>query len=262
MIGPRNVHPDELGDAQGTDLQDAMRVGNRLAESMDDLPMPAAEDFTDRVMAALADEPTPGTTGFLVPLRRMGLAGLPASVRQAWAAVGAGRPILGRGAALAYVLAAVIAGVSLTGAATLGAAGALGLLDPTPTESAPPPAPVPTPMPTAPEPTIAPPVPTPKLAIPTEAPTPSPTATDDEPEGSDDHGGNSGPGGGGDGGDDDSSGSGGNSGPGSSGSDDSGSDDSGSEDSGSDDSGSKDSGDDDSGSKDSGRDDSGIDGSG
>ena len=75
MIGPRNLHPDELGETEGMDLQDAMRVANRLVESMDDVPAYADLDFADRVMAALADEPTPGATGFLLPLRRRGLLG-------------------------------------------------------------------------------------------------------------------------------------------------------------------------------------------
>lgn len=226
MIGPRNLHPDELGEAEGMDLQDALRVGNRLVEAMDEVPMPVEEDFVDNVMAALADEPTPGTTGFLVPLRRGGiLGGFAQSFRQAWASVGAGRPIVARSAALAYVLAIAVAGISLTGAAALGTAGALGLFDPTPTES---PAP-PTPAPTVAPPTVAP-SPNTTAPEPTEAPSPSPTETDDETDGPDD--GNSGPGGGGDdksgSDDDDSSGPGGNSGPGSSGS---GSDDSGSDDS-------------------------------
>ena len=201
MIGPRNLHPDELGEAEGMDLQDALRVGNRLVEAMDEVPMPAGEDFVDNVMAALADEPTPGTTGFLVPLRRGGiLAGFAQSFRQAWASVGAGRPILGRSAALAYVLAVVVAGVSITGAAALGTAGALGLLNATPTEAPTPPTPVPTVAP----PTVAP-SPSPNAPEPTVAPSPSPTETDDETDGPDDD-------------DDDNSGPGGNSGPGSSGS--------------------------------------------
>ena len=222
MIGPRNVHPDELGEAEGMDVQDALRVGNRLVEAMDEVPMPTEQDFIDNVMAALADEPTPGTTGFLVPLRRRGiLGGFRQSFRQAWASVGAGRPMLGRSAALAYVLVVVVAGVSLTGAAALGTAGALGLFNATPIES---PTLPPPPAPTDAPPTVAP-SPSENAPEPTVAPMPSPTETDDETDGPDD---NSGPGGGDD---DDSSGPGGNSGPGSSGS---GSDGSGS---GSDDSG-------------------------
>ena len=234
MIGPRNLDPDELGEAEGMELQDALRVGNRLVEAMDEVPMPVDEEFVDNVMTALTDEPTPGTTGFLVPLRRVGiLGGFVQSFRQAWASVGAGRPIVARSAALAYVLVVAIAGISLTGAAALGTAGALGLLNASPTES---PAP-PTPAPTVAPPTIAP-SPNTTAPEPSEAPSPSPTETDDETDGPDDD--NSGPGGGGDddsgSGDDDSSGPGGNSGPGSSGS---GSDDSGrgSDDSGSDASG-------------------------
>ena len=204
MIGPRNVHPDELGEAEGMDVQDALRVGNRLIEAMDEVPMPTGEDFVDNVMTALADEPTPGTTGFLVPLRRRGiLGGFRQSFRQAWASLGAGRPIVGRSAALAYVLAIAVAGISLTGAAALGTAGALGVFNARPTES---PAP-PTPAPTVAPPTVAP-SPSTNAPEPSEGPTPSPTATNDDTEGPDD--GNSGPGGGGG----DNSGS-DNSGPGS-----------------------------------------------
>ena len=216
MIGPRSVHPDELGEAEGMDIQDALRVGNRLVEAMDEVPMPTDERFVDNVMAALADEPTPGSTGFLVPLRRRGiLSGFRQSFGQAWASAGAGRPLLGRTAALAYVLAVVVAGVSLTGAVALGTAGALGVFNATPTES-----PTPSPAPSAVPPTVAP-SPSENAPEPTVGPAPSPTETDDETDDPNDD--NSGPGGGGDddsgsGDDGDSSGPGGNSGPGSSGS--------------------------------------------
>jgi hypothetical protein len=216
MIGPRNLHPDELGEAEGMDVQDALRVGNRLVEAMDEAPMPTDEAFVDNVMAALADEPTPGTTGFLAPLSSRGIfGGFRDSFRQAWASVGAGRPIVGRSAALAYVLAVVVAGISLTGAAALGTAGALGLFNATPANS-----PTPPPPPTVAPPTVAP-SPSENAPEPTVGPRPSPTETDDETDEPNDD--NSGPGGGGD--DDsgprddgDRSGPGGNSGPGSSGS--------------------------------------------
>jgi hypothetical protein len=240
MIGPQHIHPDELGDAQGLEMHDALRASSALSEAMEDLPTSIREDFVDGVMAALADEPTPGTAGFLVPLRRRGIRGLGESLRQAWSSVGGGRPIPGRSAALAYVLVVAIAGASLGGALTLGAAGALGLLGPAPTDSPEPSTPDPSLPPPSVAPVTQPPSPSPNTDLPTAAPTPSPTETDDEPEGSDDNGGNSGPGGGDDG-DDDSSGSGEDSGPGSSGNDDSGSDDSGGDDSGSDDAGGRES---------------------
>lgn len=193
MIGPRVLSPAELGDIDARDLPDAIAAARRLESALDDTPVGPSDGFADRLMAVLADEPTPATTGFLVPLRRRGLiAGFGESVRQAWASLGAGRPAPARSAALAYVLVVAIAGVSLAGAATLGAASALNLLGPDPTESPQPTTPEPTPAPTVapPAPTIAP------STLPSEPPISGPTPTPSEtPDESDDHGGNSGPGG-------------------------------------------------------------------
>lgn len=216
---------DELGEPFGGEVAEALLAGRLLQAAIDettrDLPASAtgfdaateaSGGFGDRVMAALADEPTPAPTGFLLPLRRRGFVfGLWASFRQASVAMrGTGRPVLARAAALAYVLVLAVAGISLTGAA---GAGALGLLSAPATESPAPTVP-PTPAPSAEPslPTVAP-SPSPE-ATPSLTPTPSPSETPDE---SDDHG--SGP----EPSDDDSSGpgSGGgddNSGPGSSGS--------------------------------------------
>ena len=159
MIGPRAVTAAELGDIDARDLPDALAAARRLESALDDSPVRLSAGFADRLMTALADEPTPATTGFLVPLRRRGLiAGFGESVRQAWASLRTGRPALARSAALAYVLAVAIAGVSRAGAATLGAAGALNLLGPGPTDSPQPTVPAPSPAPTLapPAPTIAP----------------------------------------------------------------------------------------------------------
>jgi len=132
-----SFRPDEL-DGPGERLPQGDRAAalTTARELMGALPVggvqPTAE-FVDRVMAALAAEPAPRAGGFLAaPRSRPGLPGLLLSVRQAWtvATGGPGRPIGARGAALAYVLAVALVGVSLTGAAALGTAGVLRLLDP------------------------------------------------------------------------------------------------------------------------------------
>lgn len=208
MIEPR-LTMDELGDAFGNELADALEAGRWLQAAIEettrDLPAAATGfdaateargGFGDRVMAALADEPAPAPVGFLLPLRRRGVGGLWASFRQASVATrGAGRPILSRAAALAYVLVFAVATISLTGAASMGA---LGLLNPTATES--PPATLAPPSPPAsleeapPSPSVT---PEPTIVVPEPTPSGSPEDSED-PEASDDNGGNAGPGGGGD----------------------------------------------------------------
>ncbi len=191
---PGPFRPTELegADGQPGDAETA-RVWSTARELEAALPpetvVPSA-GFADLVMAAVAREPAPRPTGFLDALRgRPGLAGLIASVREAWSVVGArpGRPARARGYALAYVLAILVAGVSLTGVAAYGAAGALGLFDasPSPTPSVVPstsPSPEPTPTPTPPEITGS---PEPTDAFePTDASEPTETP---EPQGTDDH---------------------------------------------------------------------------
>lgn len=207
MSGPFRFGPDELGETEGSELDDALEAVGALEVAASDAPAMPGAAFSDRVMAALADEPSPAPTGFLIPLRHRGLlAGFRESVRQAWASLGAGRPAFARAAALAYVLVVVIAGTSIAGLATLGAAGALGLLGPH--ESVTP----------SPEPTVAPVfTPTPQTPAPSTNPSIEPLPSPTESEGPDDHGGGSGPepsddhggdSGSGDGSDDSSSGSG------------------------------------------------------
>lgn len=205
LRGSRPLGPDELGDGDDRELRDALAAGRTLEVSIDDVPMRVSEDFTSRVMAAVAREPVPGGVGFMTPLRRRGmLAGFGESVRQAWAAIGSrGLPAFARATALAYVLVVAIASVAVAGVATLGVGSALGLFGPT----------TQTPAPTTS------PAPSPDSALPTPGPQTAPVATEGpgesaepsgEPEASDDHGGTDEPG-------DDH---GGNSGPGSSGDDD------------------------------------------
>jgi len=198
---PRSFRPGELegadqraGDAE---LAASLAMARELEASRGGDAIAPSAGFTDRVMNAIALEPLPRPAGFLAALRaRPGLAGLTASVREAWAVVGAGPglPMRARGLALAYVFAVAVIGTSLTGVAAYGAAGVLGLLDgdasPTPsvqesTAPSTPPAPTRTP-----EPTVSP-SPTPE---PTESVEPTESSEPDgsnEPEESDDHGGES-----------------------------------------------------------------------
>jgi hypothetical protein len=220
MSGP--FRPAELDgldrEVPAGDLATAASTGRALDAALDGSAVLPSAGFSDRVMAALADEPTPRPASFLAAFgRRPGPGGFVASVRDAWRITrgAAGRPLAARGLALAYVLVIAIVGSSLVGLAGYGWAGALGLLDahpsPSPTITAPSPAPTPgetgEPAPSA-TPT---PSPTPEISgEPGESTQPEPsddhTATpstepvaspDDSVEPSDDHGGgSSGPGGG------------------------------------------------------------------
>jgi len=216
MTGPLRFDIDELGPTEGTELDEALEGIAALELVADDVPVRTGMAFSDRVMGALADEPLPGAAGFLFPLRRRGpFRGFTESVRQAWASIGTGRPAFARAAALAYVLVVAIAATSLVGAATFGAAGALGLLEPHQTTQ-PTPEPTVTP-PLTPEPSVESPEPS-MESEPSESPEavePSDDHGGGEPQASDDHGGNSGSGGGGGGGGDDGSGGSGGSGGGS-----------------------------------------------
>lgn len=185
---PATLHPDELsGDAvSAQELGGALEAARALETAAAAPPVRASADFTDRVMARLQAEPTPGAVGYLTPLRRFGLGGLIASLRQAWTVAARGSRSFGvRATALAYVLAVVLIGTSITGLAAYGTAGALGLLDgpnasPSPTLPLEPPGPVVEPSPTT-EPSPS----------PSTEPTPEPSATESvEPAASDDgHGG-------------------------------------------------------------------------
>ncbi|TAK02451.1 MAG: hypothetical protein EPO36_02160 [Chloroflexota bacterium] len=196
---PRSFRPGELDGADrrvdDAELAAASAMAHEIEASLPGDFLGPTAAFGDRVMAAIALEPAPRPAGFLTVLRaRPGLAGLVASVREAWAVVGGGpgRPIRARGLALAYVFAILVIGTSLTGAVGYGAAGALGFLDgdnqPTPTlpetvEPSPSLEPDGTPTP-SPSPTVTP-APTESIE-PSESPDPDEST---EPDASDDHGG-------------------------------------------------------------------------
>jgi hypothetical protein len=134
-----SFRPDELvgSDVEipGAERAAAYAAARELEQALSTEGIHPPAGFADRVMAAVALEPTPRATGFLAPLRaHRGLAGVVASVRAAWlVAIGGDegrRPARARGLAMAYVLAVTLIGVSLTGAAAFGTAGAIGLLTP------------------------------------------------------------------------------------------------------------------------------------
>jgi hypothetical protein len=181
VSGPPRFGVEELGPTEGTELDDALDAIAALDAVAGDATVRVGPAFTERVMAAVAGEPSPAPVGFMAPLRRRGiLAGFGESVRQAWASIGAGRPAFARATALAYVLVVVLAGTSLVGAATFGAAGALGLLGPHETA-------LPSPEPTLPPDSTPRPATEQRPSVePTESAEPGETET---PEPSDDHGG-------------------------------------------------------------------------
>jgi hypothetical protein len=180
-------HPDELGGpdagASSADLADATAAARKLETALSAEGIHPSPEFVTRVMESLASEPAPRPGGFLAGLlARPSLGAFLGSIRGAWAVAsgGAGRPMAARGMAMAYVLAVVLIGASLTGVAAIGTAGALGLLDdasPSFVEPSPSPSPSPSPIP-SPSPTLA---PTPSTPDPSGSPEPSESA---EPSGS------------------------------------------------------------------------------
>lgn len=132
-----SFRPDELVGAD-TKIPDGERAesyaaARELEQALSSEGVHPSAGFADRVMAAVAMEPAPRPTGFLAPLRaRHSLAGVVASVQAAWSVAtgGAGPPARARGVAMAYVLAVLLIGASLTGVAAFGTAGALHLITP------------------------------------------------------------------------------------------------------------------------------------
>jgi hypothetical protein len=190
--------PAELRDLDGPPIDEAeaaamLEVARDLEAFAATQVEPPSVGFEDRVMAAIASEPTPVVAaGFL--------AGLVLAFREAWrTAWSVDRPMSARGRSLAFVVLSMIL-VASTG--LVAAVGVSQLLDRDPTT-----APSPDPSLTVPTPSLAPPSgPTP-LASPTlspspgttpspsPSPTPRPTETE-EPgetaEATDDHGGGGG----------------------------------------------------------------------
>ncbi|MEK6719585.1 MAG: hypothetical protein AABZ33_02810 [Chloroflexota bacterium] len=183
MTSWQPFHDSELDDESagygaGSDRRNALEMGRELESAAVLDPIQPTPGFVDSVLAAIAQEPAPrAAIAIGTPLRESGIGGIVASVRAAFAMVslGAGRPIMARAAALAYLVAVGALGLTLGGGAVLGTAGALGLLD-----SPPPSSPIVLPSPSSsPEPSASP------TPAPSPSASPSPSGTvepSDSPE--------------------------------------------------------------------------------
>lgn len=162
-------HPDELGGPDAgvptSEQADATAAARELEAALSTEGIHPSREFVSRVMQSLESEPAPRAGGFLAGLlAHPNLGAFRGSLRGAWAVAsgGAGRTMAARGVAMAYVLAVVLIGASLTGAAAIATAGALGLLDndasPAIIEPSPSPSPSPTlaPTPSTPDPSTSP----------------------------------------------------------------------------------------------------------
>jgi hypothetical protein len=116
-LGGLDLPPDEVAAAG--------RVARQLESAADRGTVKPSPDFTDRVMAAVASEPTPAPiVAAGSALRHLSLVALVASVRDAVRVTfGRGFPAAARVQAVALVLVAAV----LAGSAGLATAGALGL---------------------------------------------------------------------------------------------------------------------------------------
>ena len=128
MTGPaRRFDPAELSDDPAGLAEAELVAASAMAR---DLEAIAERDtvptggFSDRVMGAIATEPTPQPTrvfGLALRTRRIGAAVV--AVGDAWRVTfGSGRPLAVRGQALALVLVVAVALLSLGGGAAVGAA--------------------------------------------------------------------------------------------------------------------------------------------
>jgi hypothetical protein len=181
----RRFDPGELLDDPSAG-QDAELLGTasvaRELEAIAERDATVSADFTDRVMGAIAAEPTPQPTlVFGLALRAGRIRDSVRAVGDAWrVAFGAGRPLAVRGQALALALVVLVGAVGLGGGAAIGAAGLLapdGTPEPSPSQVVPSPSPSPSVDPSP-------------SALPTETPeateTPEPTETAEPSETPDD----------------------------------------------------------------------------
>ena len=192
-FGPGELPPSEPGGDLATSLATGRELEGLAAERMAD----PGEEFTDRVMAAIATEPVPQPVHVAGRALRVGAPiALLGAFRDAWrVAFGQGYPARARAQGLALVLVAAVGVGALTTAGGAAVAGALGAFDgdrpsPAPTTE---PSPLPTTSPlqspsVSPSPTVSPtPSPDPtRSPAPTETPEPTDTDEPDETDEPDD----------------------------------------------------------------------------
>lgn len=176
---PDRFRPDELGEATSVGEQaEAMATARELEwlAATDDIAPSAG--FADRVMAAVAAEPSPRPmTAAASAARRGALLGVVAALGDLWrVAWTGGRPLAVRAPAIALVV-VLLAGT--VGAGALGVGALSGLLDRPPVSPAPSPVVIPSPSPsTSPSPSPSP-SPTPSAS---PAPSASPSSSPEPSE--------------------------------------------------------------------------------
>lgn len=119
----RPFHLSELGsEADPFESADLLRMAREL-EGLDGGPIRPSDGFTDRVLAAIADEPLPAPMAVAGLAARQGrLGAMVAALRDTWhVAWTGGRPLAVRAQAMAFVILLVVAVSSVGAMTTVGA---------------------------------------------------------------------------------------------------------------------------------------------
>jgi hypothetical protein len=119
----RPFHPSELdGVADPLESADLLLMAREL-ERLDGGPIRPSDGFTDRVLAAIAEEPLPAPMGVAGLAARQGrLGAMVAALRDTWhVAWSGGRPMAVRAQAMAFVLLLIVAVGSVGAVTTVGA---------------------------------------------------------------------------------------------------------------------------------------------
>ena len=172
----RPFDPSEVsGVAPNSEVASDTEMAQALERFAARTSVPASPEFTDRVMAVIAKEPTPAPARVAgAALRHGAIGGFLVALGDAWRVVtGPGFPIAARAQAASLVLVVAVA----VGGSGLVAAGAAGLLDPNEASPSPTVSPAPTPF-FSPSPSTS---PTPSAA-PSEDPSASPSSSPEETE--------------------------------------------------------------------------------